>query len=156
ETLLELSENTHWLIHGAVTYVIFLLAWFGASIFIAFMNDAFPKRVYYESLILAFGFTVLMGGFLALAQIQLSTTTTKHTALNLGIAHIFKGTYVKDQTPEQLISLTAPPVRRAHTPVPPVQDPGATSNAPIPKAENTGKGRPDEPKVVQGFAAPLC
>jgi len=155
ETLLELSENNTWLIQEAVTYVVFILAWFGASICIAFMSDAFPKRVYYELLILAFGFTVLMGGLLALAQIQLTTTITKREAFNLGIAHIFKGTYVKSQEPEELISLTAPPVRKLPTPATPVQDPNATSKAPTPKAADTSTGRPADPEVVQGFGAPL-
>jgi len=155
ETLLELGQNTQWLIQGAVTYVVFILAWFGASIFIAFMSDTFPKRVYYALLILAFGFTILMGGFLAMAQIQLGTTMTRHEAINLGIAHIFKGSYIKDHEPEQLISLTVPPMRKSPASVLPVQDPNATGQAPTPKAEDTGKGRPDEPDVVRGFGAPL-
>jgi hypothetical protein len=108
QTLLKLSENTNWRIQGAGGYIIFIFAWFGASILIAFMHSSFPKRVYYESIFMALGFTTLMGAFIALAQIKLGTTMTDAEVINLGVAYVFKGTYIKDQSQERLISFTAP------------------------------------------------
>jgi len=177
ETIIQLtgSEQKTLRIQNAVLYVFLLLLLFAISILTAFASNRWPK-LYYLSIVLAFLFMVSMIGTIAFAQFSVSEIAKGSDVVNLGVAFVFRGSYVKDVQPELLVSLTSPPVFNKKLPAntAPTSNEKEKSKPPIPPGKNEDgqidKLEPAEPKttdkkstsaevtnddVVKGLGAPL-
>ena len=87
-------------------FVVFLMS---VTIGLFHVTNLGGRRVqYYGSILLAFLLTGSVVSFISLGLRHVNATGTQGDVVALGFANVYKGTYVKDLSPEWLFSLTAP------------------------------------------------
>lgn len=68
------------------------------------------RAKYYSLVVLSFLFTFTMVGLIAAGLRSVNASSSPGDVMSLGFANIYRGTYVKDQLPEWLFSLTSPQI----------------------------------------------
>jgi len=168
EAVLQLAElhTRSWSFQYAAGYVVFLLIVFFVSILSALLSRKW-SGFYYVCMVLAVFFMFLIVGGIVYAQYSLFSGPSKEDeVLNMGVAYVFRGTYVKEVAPELLISLTAPPAVKppttaaplTFTPEKPAKGEGAKDMPTAKSDDKETKAKVAETsavEVVRGLGAPL-
>jgi hypothetical protein len=129
-------------ITNEVITLLTVFGWFASTIAYAFFVPSFVKRehhsAYYFAVFMTFLFPIIVvGAFATFAYNRLVISTDDNSVVLLGVATVFKGTYLDTQDREWLISLTSPPIlnRSANRPVSP--PPSTTETETIPDTSTT-------------------
>lgn len=112
-------------------------------------DKVFVRANYYAIVVLALAFTVAMIVFISTTTQELAGSQNKEEVISLGFAHVYFGTYVADEDPEWLLSMTAPNLGDEDRKV---GDAQIESRSPPQQGEGSGQAGPPAASIVPGDA----
>lgn len=129
-------------ITNEVITLLLVFGWFASTIAYAFFVPSFVKRehhsAYYFAVFMTFLFPIIVvGAFATFAYNRLVISTDDNSVVLLGVATVFKGTYLDTQDREWLISLTSPPILNRSANRPESPPPTSTETETIPDTTKT-------------------